>query len=54
MPDNTQLYSSCNIKLCEWCTKDPKSGYVQLENKAGKLYLATKFETAFSDEDSDY
>lgn len=27
MPDNTQQYSSCKIKLCDWCTENSNSGF---------------------------
>jgi len=51
--DNTKPFAACKVKLSEWCTEKPASGFVELENGAGKLFLKSEYVHAMLDYDSD-
>ena len=51
--DNTKPFAASKVKLSEWCTEKPASGFVELENGAGKLFLKSEYVHAMLDYDSD-
>jgi hypothetical protein len=51
--DNTQSFAACKVKLSEWCKDLPASGFVELENGAGKLFLKSEYVHSKPDYDSD-
>lgn len=54
MAENTKQLTSAKINLSEWCFEKTTSGFVTLDNGAGRLWLESNFDPATLDEfDSD-
>lgn len=53
MADNTKQLAAAKINLSEWCTDLPASGFVELDDGAGKLFLKSQYESAIPEYDSD-
>ena len=53
MAENTKQLAAAKISLSEWCTDLPVSGFVELDNGAGKLFLRSQYEHVKPDYDSD-
>jgi hypothetical protein len=51
--DNTKPFAACKVKLSEWCNEKSASGFVELENGAGKLFLKSEYVNAILDYNSD-